>query len=50
MADILQESISFLKKSAPNGRSLYDHISDVLVKILEQKPENAYSMFENVSF
>ena len=51
MGDVLlQESIAFLKKSSTNGKNLYDHLSDVIVKILEQKPDNAYSAFENVSF
>lgn len=47
--DLLQESIAYLKKAGSNGKSLYDHLSDVLVKILEQKPDNAYSLFENLS-
>lgn len=46
---LLQESIAFLKKSGTNGKNLYDHLSDVIVKLLEQKPDNAYSVFENVS-
>jgi hypothetical protein len=46
---LLHDSIAFLKKSGTNGKSLYDHLSDVIVKILEQKPDNAYSVFENVS-
>ena len=48
-ADLLNESIAYLKKTGTNGKSLYDHLSDVLVKLLEQKPDNAYSLFENVS-
>lgn len=49
MTDLLQDSIAFLKKSGSNGKNLYDHLSDVIVKILEQKPENVYTAFENVS-
>lgn len=50
MGDLLQESLAYLKKSNGHGKNLYDHLSDVIVKILEQKPDNAYSLFENVSY
>lgn len=45
----LHDSIAFLQKSNNGGLSLYDHLSDVLLKLLESKPSNAYDAFENIS-
>eukprot|EP01112_Ceratiomyxa_fruticulosa_P018342 TRINITY_DN5842_c0_g1_i1.p1 TRINITY_DN5842_c0_g1~~TRINITY_DN5842_c0_g1_i1.p1 ORF type:complete len:551 (-),score=159.63 TRINITY_DN5842_c0_g1_i1:322-1821(-) len=47
---VFQESLSFLQKADKTGTSLYDHLADVLLKVLEHKPDNALNNFENLSF
>merc|ERR1740116_508876 len=32
-----------------NGTSIYSHIAAISRKIVEEKPENAYELFENLS-
>eukprot|EP00727_Mastigamoeba_balamuthi_P007663 m51a1_g3517 putative radial spoke head protein 4 homolog a (560) ;mRNA; r:908146-910192 len=46
----LPEAIAYLQQSSENGRSLYDHLSSVLLKLLEQRPARAYDSFEALSF
>ena len=45
----LQDSLAYLQKTNSNGHNLYDHLSDVLLRLLENKPANAYDAFENIS-
>ncbi len=45
----LEEAKAFLKKESENGSSLYDHLSEVLLKILVERPENLSDSFEHLS-
>ena len=46
----LEEAKQFLKQDkGGSGTNLYDHLSDVLLKILVEKPADAYDTFEKVS-
>ncbi|RLN98247.1 hypothetical protein BBJ28_00000034, partial [Nothophytophthora sp. Chile5] len=45
----LEEAKAFLKKESPDGTNLYDHLADVLLKILVERPENLHESFENLS-
>jgi radial spoke head protein 4/6 len=45
----LEEAKAFLKKDGADGTNLYDHLSDVLLKILVERPENVQDSFEYVS-
>uniref|UniRef100_A0A0D9RTB7 Radial spoke head component 4A n=1 Tax=Chlorocebus sabaeus TaxID=60711 RepID=A0A0D9RTB7_CHLSB len=38
-----------LKTSSKSGFNLYDHLSNMLTKILNERPENAVDIFENIS-
>ncbi|XP_045699669.1 radial spoke head protein 4 homolog A isoform X2 [Phyllostomus hastatus] len=38
-----------LKTSSESGLNLYDHLSNVLAKILDERPENAVDIIENIS-
>ncbi|CAM9334640.1 unnamed protein product [Heterosigma akashiwo] len=50
MADKLNEAKQFLqKKPTGGGASLYEHLSEVLLKILVEKPSNAAEVFEHIS-
>ena len=39
---------SFLSKEI-GGQSIYDHLQGIVRKILEEKPDNALDLFENIS-
>lgn len=45
----LEEAKAFLKKESPDGTNLYDHLADVLLKIIVERPENLHETFENIS-
>ncbi|KAL4167713.1 hypothetical protein KRP22_013197 [Phytophthora ramorum] len=45
----LEEAKAFLKKDLPDGTNLYDHLGDVLLKIIVERPENLHETFENIS-
>lgn len=45
----LEEAKVFLKKEAVDGSNLYDHLADVLLKILVERPENLHESFEYIS-
>jgi radial spoke head protein 4A len=45
----LEEAKAFLKKDAGDGSNLYDHLSEVLLKILVERPENLRDSFEHLS-
>ncbi|XP_037699491.1 radial spoke head protein 4 homolog A isoform X2 [Choloepus didactylus] len=38
-----------LKSSSKSGLNLYDHLSSMLTKILDERPENAVDIIENIS-
>ncbi|XP_057595518.1 radial spoke head protein 4 homolog A isoform X2 [Hippopotamus amphibius kiboko] len=38
-----------LKTSSKSGLNLYDHLSEMLTKVLDKRPENAVDIIENVS-
>ncbi|KAF1318216.1 Flagellar radial spoke protein, partial [Globisporangium splendens] len=40
---------AFLKQESADGTNLYDHLSDVLLKILVERPENLSDSFEYIS-
>ncbi|OWZ16727.1 Flagellar radial spoke protein [Phytophthora megakarya] len=45
----LEEAKAFLKKESADGTNLYDHLGDVLLKIIVERPENLHETFENIS-
>ncbi|XP_017791939.1 PREDICTED: radial spoke head protein 6 homolog A [Habropoda laboriosa] len=46
----IRRAKKFLQKHSPeSGDSLYDHLTEVLAKILEEKPRNAVDIFEEYS-
>jgi radial spoke head protein 4A len=46
---VMDEAKAFLMKSDSNGNNLFDHLTDVLLKILEEKPQQAFDVFETIS-
>ena len=48
--DLYEESRKVLFQSNSEGVSLADHLSNVILKVLETKPEDAVSSFENLSW
>eukprot|EP01036_Dinobryon_divergens_P007474 gene7474-9966_t len=44
----LTELRQLLKQDA-DGKNLYEHLTETLMKILLDKPKNAYDMFELIS-
>lgn len=49
MSQDFESAKAFLKKADGNGKTLYDHLTDVLLKIVKDKPENAIAEFEKLS-
>ncbi|DBA04287.1 TPA: hypothetical protein N0F65_002049 [Lagenidium giganteum] len=45
----LEEAKAFLKKDGGDGTNLYDHLSEVLLKILVERPESLHDSFEYIS-
>ncbi|KAL2792470.1 radial spoke head protein 4-like protein A isoform 2 [Daubentonia madagascariensis] len=46
----IQNAKAFLlKTSSKSGLNLYDHLSSMLTKILDERPENAVDIIENIS-
>ncbi|CAK9808035.1 Radial spoke head protein 4 homolog A [Anthophora plagiata] len=46
----IRRAKKFLQKHSPeSGDSLYDHLTEVLAKILEERPKNAVDIFEEYS-
>ena len=50
----LEQALEFLKLPSKDGdsgleSSLFDHLANVILRILEEKPENALEVFEEVS-
>lgn len=44
-----EKAISLLQQADPNGGTLYDHITRLLLKIAKDKPENALESLEAIS-
>ena len=44
----LAEARSLLKEDR-SGRNLYDHLTETLMKIIIDRPENAFDIFEQIS-
>eukprot|EP01116_Phalansterium_solitarium_P019158 TRINITY_DN5268_c0_g2_i1.p1 TRINITY_DN5268_c0_g2~~TRINITY_DN5268_c0_g2_i1.p1 ORF type:complete len:485 (-),score=139.57 TRINITY_DN5268_c0_g2_i1:849-2303(-) len=44
-----EDAKAFLLQSDSNGANLYDHLSDVLLKLIESRPTGALQNFENIS-
>ena len=40
---------AYLLQSNKNGNNLYDHLTDLVLKLFEQKTENAFDLFESIS-
>jgi hypothetical protein len=47
--DILQAKAFLLQASGATGLNLYDHLSDVLVKVLNERPKDAADSLEAIS-
>uniref|UniRef100_A0A7S2XZR7 Uncharacterized protein n=1 Tax=Fibrocapsa japonica TaxID=94617 RepID=A0A7S2XZR7_9STRA len=45
----VNEARQFLQKNSADGVSLYEHLSEVLLKILIERPSNAAESFEHIS-
>ncbi|KAK2952797.1 putative Flagellar radial spoke protein 4 [Blattamonas nauphoetae] len=45
----LEDALSFLQSSCGEEQSLFDHIASVIQKIMEDKPEDPLSLFEEIS-
>lgn len=44
-----EEAKQFLRREDESGKSLYEHLSRVLTKIIVEKPANANALFEQIS-
>lgn len=44
-----EKAKAYLSKQNKSGSSLFDHISGIIRKVLEEEPENAFDNFENLS-
>jgi len=49
MADSFEQAKSFLLKADASGKSLYDHLTNLLVQLFKEKPENSLAAFESLS-
>jgi len=47
--ELFEDSISYLKKADTNGQNLYDHLSETLLRILEERPSDPVDKFEFLS-
>ena len=45
----VEEAKALLMKTDDNGNNVYEHLSDIILSILEQRPKNALQQFENFS-
>jgi hypothetical protein len=46
---VFQEAKEYLRGVPGGGVSVYDHLTQVLVKILDEKPSDANALFEEIS-
>lgn len=44
-----QAAKAFLQKGGPTGLNLYDHLSSLIAKVLEEKPANSVEILEDLS-
>jgi hypothetical protein len=49
MSSVNFEQAKAYLQSDSGGVNLYDHISDILLKIVKEKPSNAIEVFEHLS-
>lgn len=49
MTSNFEAAVGVLKKSGTDGVSLYDHLSEVLLKIVQENPDAPLATFENIS-
>jgi radial spoke head protein 4A len=49
MSQDFERAKAFLKQANPNGETLYDHLTQVLLQIAKDKPENVLEDFEKIS-
>uniref|UniRef100_A0A0C9QX34 RSPH4A protein n=1 Tax=Fopius arisanus TaxID=64838 RepID=A0A0C9QX34_9HYME len=47
--DIQRGKMFLMRRSSESGDCLYDHLSELLAKILSERPKNAVDLFENYS-
>lgn len=45
----LQNSLLFLQQSGASGDSLFDHLSNVIAKVIDERPKNVVDYFEQFS-
>ena len=43
------DASAFLLQSDKNGTNLYEHLTDVVLRLMEQRPSNSYDAFESIS-
>lgn len=44
-----EEAKAFLQQNTSNGTNLYEHLTNLLLKIIVERPENAIEIFEFLS-
>ncbi len=49
MADDVLQAKAFLLQAGPSGLNLYDHLSDIIARVLEERPGNAAETVEEIS-
>jgi hypothetical protein len=49
MGSIFEDAKAFLMTADGNGNNLYDHFTDLLLNVLEKRPQDAFRHFENIS-
>lgn len=49
MSEDFEAAKTFLKKATPSGTTLYDHLTNVLLQIVKEKPSDAVQSFESIS-
>lgn len=47
--DVLQAKAFLLQASEASGLNLYDHIADILAKVLDERPKAAADTLEDIS-
>lgn len=49
MSEEIERAKAYLKQANADGRTLYDHLADLLLSLLKEKPDNAYDTIEQLS-
>ncbi|GKT36779.1 Radial spokehead-like protein like protein, partial [Aduncisulcus paluster] len=47
--EIFDAAKQYLEQKGPDGKSLFDHLSDVILKLFSERPDNPYDSFEAIS-